>query len=193
MITVLGLHGYRQNGELMSKKLTKIFGAQVNLICPTGPYYSDNTDNSKRGWWQLESKEMFTQEHTYLGYNEALSEINKLLTTVDTIDFLIGFSQGAVFTTLLLANDLLISKNVKGVILISGSPIMDISLRDIKIINLPSLHIVGDNDTLCSSIFSKQLVLNYYQPEFYHHRYGHVIPTDRLSREHIKSFIKRYI
>jgi hypothetical protein len=76
---ILCLHGYRQNGDLMRKRVKKLLGNSINykLICSTGTYDANPNDPSMKGWWPVESKEAFLHKHTYIDYDKALENLLK--------------------------------------------------------------------------------------------------------------------
>lgn len=183
-LKILCLHGYRQNGELMRKRIKQLLGNSIKyeLICPTGTF---DIDESMKGWWSLESKEAFLQKHKYIDYDNAVQNLMKQIDGID-IDYIIGFTQGAVFSTLLLGHNKL---HVKGIILMSGSDIMDEELITFNMIKTPSLHFVGEKDELCPLIYSQKLVERYVTGKIVFHKHGHVIPTSKQSRDIILEFI----
>jgi hypothetical protein len=80
-LTILLLHGYLQNGNVIRDSVTNLFGKtfmkQNTIVAPSGPYHVTQVANldtarmgsisreNKRGWWPLESKELFCQPHEY--------------------------------------------------------------------------------------------------------------------------------
>lgn|SRR3989338_592027 len=190
---VLLLHGYLQNGDIIHNTIQKLFSKTVlkqnniELISPHGIY---KIDENKFGWWKLESKEMFCQPHNYENVEEAISYIKNL--NISNIDVIIGFSQGAVFTSILVGMKIFVPKLV---ILMSGSDIMDSKYQK-EIINIPSIHIVGKNDTLCYEKYSLDLAARYNKSliQLYHeHRWGHVIPSTGELRSILLNYLKQYM
>lgn len=89
---ILALHGYTQNSKKFLDRLKNFFPVSFrsNAIwaCPDGPYIL-NVEEEARGWWHLQSKEMFIQPHDYSDVDIAMSSIPK-----DHYDLIVGFSQG---------------------------------------------------------------------------------------------------
>ena len=60
---LLLLHGSGQTGELMQKKISKLFTkeawSQYTVLAPNGPYLLEGSD--AKGWWPLESPQMYCQ------------------------------------------------------------------------------------------------------------------------------------
>jgi Serine hydrolase (FSH1) len=111
-LTILMLHGYTQSGPLfraksraLEKHLAKSFPGSV-LSYPTGPLRlkssdvpgfdptnaSDKDDIEAYGWWRRSNT---AEPPEYLGMEDGLSEIAKILTTEGPFDGVAGFSQGA--------------------------------------------------------------------------------------------------
>ena len=73
MKRILCLHGYRQNGDLMRKRIQKLLGkSNYELICPTGIISANVEDDTMKCWWPLESKEQFTQNINILDITQRL-------------------------------------------------------------------------------------------------------------------------
>jgi len=190
---LLLLHGYLQNGDIIVNTIQKLFSKtvlkenKIELISPHGIY---KIDENKFGWWKLESKEMFCQPHNYENVETAISYIKNL--NISNIDAIIGFSQGAVFASILVGMKIL---SPKLLILMSGSDIMDKKYQT-DLINIPSIHIVGKNDTLCHEKFSLDLASRYNKSLIllhYQHRWGHVIPSTGELRSILLDYLKQYM
>lgn len=181
---ILCLHGYRQNGDLMRKRIKQLLGNSIKyeLICPTGTYDANPDDPSMKGWWPVESKEAFLHKHTYLNYDKVIIDLFE-------VDYIIGFSQGAVLATLLIGQNKL---KAKGVILMSGSDIMDNDLITFGLIETPCLHFVGQKDDLCPLVYSQELCQRYSNNKIVFHKHGHVIPSSKESRTTILEFLHSF-
>lgn len=115
---VLMLHGYTQNGELfhvktrvLQKHLQKIFPG-ITFTFPTGPLrlnltdvpgydsaaQADGTEIEAYGWWRRSDA---TEHPDYVGMDDSLSLISKLLAFEGPFDGVIGFSQGAAFAAII--------------------------------------------------------------------------------------------
>ena len=116
-LKVLMLHGYTQNGSLfhaktraMEKHLSKIFPG-VSLSYPTGPLQlrpsdvpgfdsttSEDPDSIEAyGWWRRSNT---SDPPEYVGLDEGLASIAKVLESEGPFDGVIGFSQGAAMATM---------------------------------------------------------------------------------------------
>jgi predicted esterase len=107
------------------------------------------------------------------------------------VDVVIGFSQGAVFATVLLGHNLV---RAKCVILMSGSDVMDTNQKPEPVsIHTPSLHFVGARDTLCTAEHSRLLMETYFvEPLMHTHRWGHVVPRGAAIKKMVLDFIGRH-
>ena len=175
IMNILGLHGYRQSGEIMEKRLTKIFGRQENIIiCPNGPI---NVEESLFGWWPIRSKDTI---HELYGYGD-LTSLFESFRQYSEVDYLVGFSQGSVLATLLVAHNII---NPKRIILFSGLDIVDIQYRIPRnTISIPTLMFIGQNDPISPAEYCIKLS-HYYQKDqikILGHKGGHIIPNISLK------------
>jgi predicted esterase len=181
-LNVLCLHGFRQNSKKMQKAMKGLkvheFG---NVICLNGCYEVAD-DAELRGWWELTTKEMINVPHIYNG--DFIDYLGNSITVQP--DVAIGFSQGAVALTILLANGML--PKCKKAILISGSMVMDERYACSEIIDIPSLHIIGNADPICPKELSESLAKLYNNAKLFYHDKGHVIPTKAEARTAVKMF-----
>ena len=191
---LLLLHGYTQNGELISHKIKKLCSksllANYEIISPDGPYHIDDI---KRGWWELESPEIFAKPHEYKYYNKAIDKVSDCLNHLSSDDnlYIIGFSQGAVLCEIMLIHNLFKIKPKK-VTLISPSGIMDNSLHLTKKINLniPILVIIGNNEGvfgITNENYKKYSFIENFKIE--NHENGHVIPSNSKMKEIVRLYI----
>lgn len=190
--TILCLHGCRQNGEIMRKKIEKLLGSRsANFICPTGNFLIEEAKDesgtadslAKYGWWHLPSRQSLIDGYDY---NFSETDIELIIKDLPKIDYIIGFSQGTVLATILLGHKSLTS--VKGVILMAGTDIVDSKLLFEDKITVPSLSISGIKDELASKEQTEKLASYYTNREFYEHRWGHVIVSDSTSKNQILKF-----
>ena len=194
---LLLLHGYTQNGKIIKKKITKLlsktFLQDYIVISPDGPYII-NSDNEKRGWWELKSPEIFTQEHEYNDYEKAIEAINTNILSMQSIDKLtiIAFSQGTVILEIMIANNLFKKKPNK-IILLSPSGIMDKKLlKNDKITNIPSIVMFGEKEevfNITPEHYQKYSSIKLDNYLVHIHKQGHVIPFKLNEKKIIKKFL----
>jgi len=191
---LLLLHGYTQNGDVILNKVSKLvsksFLDNYTIISPNGSY---QIEEEKRGWWNLESPEMFNKPHKYENYEDAIKIVQESLKDVKEEDnlFIIGFSQGSVLCEIMLIHNLF---NIipKKVVLISPSGIMDSRLyKSSKIdIGIPLLVIIGKKEGIfgiSNENYEKDSYIEKYDIE--NHEAGHVIPSNSKTKNLIKLWI----
>ena len=191
---LLLLHGYTQNGDVISHKIKKLVSKSLltnyEIISPNGPYH---IDDNKRGWWELESPENFTKKHEYKDYEKAIDQVQNSIDHLQTDDnlFIIGFSQGAVLCEMMLIHNLFKIKPKK-VTLISPSGIMDPKLHLTQKVELdiPIMVIIGNNEGIFG-ISNENYEKNSFLQDFTieNHESGHVIPSNSKMKELIRLFI----
>jgi len=172
--TIILLHGYLQNGEIIRKKFIKLMGKSYcnnyNIIAPNGLYV---LDNNKYGWWELSDKNLFCKPHKYKINEEFLDFFKNLISNIKTgnILYVCGFSQGAVALSILVKQNLFYHLKM---VLFSGSDIMDDEFKLLHkgyIIN-KSLHVIGENDTLCLPEYSINFSENFINPKIIYHKWA---------------------
>jgi hypothetical protein len=184
--TLLLLHGYKQTGDIILNKITKLLGSQFlqkynKIINPTGI------------WWDLESPEQFTKQHEYKNYENAIDIISKSIQDVDNIT-IIAFSQGTVLFEIMYLKNFFVNKEINKVILCSPSGIMDLSiynLQEQKVkIYFPLLITIGEKEDIFNITpenYQKYSIFDEY--ELLKHSQGHVIPSQSKDKTIIKNFL----
>ena len=154
-INVLCLHGYTQNNTLFSKTINVLFkkneSSHLRFLVPNGNYIvsdgnyivSEEETREVGGSWKTES---FTKLYTYENIQESIDYIKDFIKE-ERIDCVLGFSQGAVFSSILLSQNILL--DCKMAVIIAGSGIQDPSLSSIPQIDVEAILYSGEADTLC--------------------------------------------
>lgn len=186
---ILGLHGFRQNGTVLSDKLARL---GLTVTCPDGPLVVEASENL-RGWWRLDVtppetvRQHIQTPHSYEGFAASLSYLQATV-PLGEVRTVVGFSQGAVLATLLLLQGHL--PRVTHVLLFSGSDIMDMSLVDETThISARALCFHGEQDALVPPEAALKLSRRYHQAEIQMHRQGHVIPSASAIKRKIAQFL----
>ena len=197
---ILCLHGYVQNKDIMNKKMCKILGNAYKdrLLCPNGPKRvkitnDDGTEKEGYGWWSINNKDLIekptqSQIDACLKYGRELIAKWEIENPKQSIDYAIGFSQGASCVTLWIQEGIIKPKKV---ILISNFSLLGYIHT---IFDIPSMHIFGDNDDLLWNNFDRNkieewsLVKWYKNPTIIFHKWGHVIPSTSKYKKLIRSF-----
>ena len=200
---ILVLHGYYQSSDIISKSIHKLFPAKeikahnLEFVIPNGTteIVTEETDPEtgilqkviKYGWWPhpkngspIGCLQQIFEKHEYTNVNLAIEQVLPLLSDIDVV---IGFSQGAVFATILLGKRLL--PKCQLAILLSGSDIMDHRYLPKYQIEIKSVHFMGQKDTLVDCVESLKLAEHYHQAEIENHQWGHVIPTSAKFRNRL--------
>ncbi|CAO2831501.1 unnamed protein product [Amaranthus hypochondriacus] len=195
---ILCLHGFRTSGSFLKKQINKwdpsIFG-NFDLDFPDGlfpaggksdiegffppPYYE---------WFQFNKD--FTE---YTNLEECISYLCKYITTKGPFDGLLGFSQGATLSALLLGYQsqgkvLMDHPPLKFLISISGSKFRIPSICDVaykELIKAKSVHFIGEKDWL--KLPSEELAKAFHNPLIIRHSQGHTVP--RLDEAAIEQLV----
>lgn len=174
---ILGLHGYLQNGDMMKDRISKLLGKNHEIICPNGPYV---IAEDKYGWWSIPSKEELLDEYSY----GDLSSLFSFFGSIGPIDLIIGFSQGTVLATILIGKNIIRANKI---VLFSPLLIVDQSHLFGNKIDIPTLIVIGNNDSLVPSDISIQVSKDYYNNAVIsYHQQGHVIPNNSYFRDAYK-------
>ena len=209
--SILALHGYVTSGQWMIKKLTnKMFNKSMinKIISPNGSYVAklDNVDSDIYGWWPALDRIKLFEPNTYdpIYVSRSLNIIHNITSKYVNITTLIAFSQGCIFSLILLNKYRDWFPNLKKLILISPLDIQDLKFRigqnevnqdlryriEQKLIDIDCLIIIGEKDTLVPNEESMK-VLKYFktQPKIVKHKLGHVIPTEATIKKEISEFL----
>ncbi|KAI8645843.1 serine hydrolase FSH [Parasitella parasitica] len=161
------------------------------------------------GWW-FSPKYRPTQGGFFVGFKESIEFIKDVLIKEGPFDGIMGFSQGACFAALLteLLEDRsyfpdLISPTFghppfKFSIIVAGfKPTMqeatNIMLNKSKKVKTPSMHFIGDLDTLVLPEAMISLAETFENPNVFRHPGGHYLPSNPTSRKELNKFIFRFI
>ena len=192
-------HGYSQSGEIVKKKLQRILHSS-DLFTPDGPVVAE----SGYGWWKL-SREHLRDAPSAEEISSACELGRKFVSEVGQPSAVIGFSQGASYATLLIAEKIITPAKV---ILMSNFAMPGLACEEK--IKIPSLHLFGLQDELLlncvgwtdlsnpsetkawilETCADWSLVPFYESPQIEFHRWGHVIPSTKIYREMICNFIE---
>ncbi|KAL6272252.1 hypothetical protein ACE6H2_022944 [Prunus campanulata] len=197
---ILCLHGFRTSGSFLQKQISKwdasIF-SQFDLDFPDGifpaggksdiegifppPYYE---------WFQFDKD--FTE---YTNLEECITYLCDYITSKGPFDGLLGFSQGATLSGLLLgyqAQGKLLKEHppFKFFISVSGAKFRDPKICDIAYkdtIKAKSVHFIGAKDWL--KLPSEDLAAEFDNPLIIRHPQGHTIPRlDEAATEQLRGW-----
>nr|CAI5831627.1 unnamed protein product [Callosobruchus analis] len=205
-LKVLAIHGYRQNGETFRTKtgsFRKMVHKWAQFTYITAPHKVILVDEFKNyvleqyGWFFNRDDNTFRgirKGGPAIGFEESVKLIEQIFVEEGPFDGLVGFSQGACFVGLLcdLQQRGLTKFNFSFAVLASG--FKSGSLPHLKYysdrINLPSLHIFGENDKIIPTEMSEALSNSFEDPVIVRHPGGHFLPASAAQKHQYQKFFK---
>ncbi|MFT3692112.1 MAG: hypothetical protein QM831_03155 [Kofleriaceae bacterium] len=168
---ILALHGYHGSAEQLRRQLD-----WLDVFAFDAPSRADGDF----GWWHA-------RDGRYVGWERTRDAIGELLAK-HSFDGVLGFSQGAVLTSLLVG-----LFEFRFAIMIGGFPSRDPAHAEIyartERYARPSLHIIGRADTVVPPDASRMLAARFHEPTILEHAGGHVIPTSDDVRAAIATIV----
>ncbi|KAK0584822.1 hypothetical protein LWI29_019255 [Acer saccharum] len=198
---ILCLHGFRTSGSFLQKQISKwdpsIF-SHFHLDFPDGIFPAGGKSEIEGifpppyfEWFQFDKD--FTE---YTNLEECISYLCEYITNKGPFDGLLGFSQGATLSALLLgyqAQGKVLKEHppMKVFVSISGSKFRDPKICEVAYkdkIKVKSVHFIGAKDWL--KLPSEELATAFENPLIINHPQGHTVPRlDEKATEQIKSWI----
>ncbi|KAL0282025.1 UNVERIFIED_CONTAM: Dihydrofolate reductase [Sesamum angustifolium] len=192
MMRILCLHGFRTSGSFLRKQISKwdpsIF-AHFHMDFPDGIFPAGGKSEIEGifpppyfEWFQFNKD--FTE---YTNLEECIAYLCEYITSKGPFDGLLGFSQGATLSALLLgyqAQGKILKEHppLKLFVSISGSKFREPSICEVAYkdpIRVKSVHFIGDKDWL--KLPSEELAIAFVNPLVIRHPQGHAVP--RLGEE----------
>ncbi|XP_064323675.1 esterase OVCA2 [Phalacrocorax carbo] len=204
-LRLLGLHGYRQSERRFRQRtgaLRKALRGRAELVAVSAPHPvpggedgDGDGDDPPRGWWfsgpgTFEAGEAAAAP---AGLEESLSAVAAALAEHGPFDGLLGFSQGAALAAMVCA---LRARGdprfpVAFAILVAGftsrAPSHGHFYREP--IALPTLHVMGDTDTVIAAPLSRELAQHFVEPVVLTHPGGHFVPTAAPQKKAYLDFL----
>jgi esterase/lipase len=186
---LLCLHGYTQNGPLLSKKMgalrKQLIKHEIECFFPTGPHTlikSSIISDDEKSWWNS-----INNNTEYLGLNESIENLVLYAFEHGPFDGVFGFSQGSVMAAI-------IASMIKPQYLILVSGFLPRDQNALKMITFagPTLHVIGLNDVLVLPEYSRSLYNSMIQNKnssVLEHDGGHLIPGKSEYRNSIVNWI----
>lgn len=187
---LLALHGYRQNAAVFRAKtgaMRRALRGVAELVYIDAPHLSG--DDGGRAWWHSND-----DGSRYAGMQDSLEHIATTVEERGPFDGVLGFSQGAVFASLLAAHPTT-RHHWRYSVLISGFPARDAAVKDAdwyQVVEKPSLHVYGENDKLVPPQFSALLADRFASSQRHVHAGGHLPPFARPSTDVLTAFIEGF-
>ncbi|KAK8764469.1 hypothetical protein V5799_032916 [Amblyomma americanum] len=141
-----------------------------------------------RGWWISGSAREF---------EESVKAIEQACKTEGPCDGILGFSQGACMTAMILSLQCLkqVECSFKFGVLVSGFQSrtcpQDHLFAKEGSIDVPTLHIIGDNDTIIPKERAIELLPFFVSPCVLYHPGGHSLPTSSQCKKEYIDFFKQ--
>ncbi|KAI3472406.1 hypothetical protein Pfo_029527 [Paulownia fortunei] len=192
---ILCLHGFRTSGSFLKKQISKwdpsIF-AHFDMDFPDGIYPAGGKSDIEGifpppyfEWFQFNKE--FTE---YTNLEACIDYLCDYITSKGPFDGLLGFSQGAALSGLLLgyqAQGKILKEHpsMKLFVSISGSKFRDPSISEVAYkdpIRVKSVHFIGDKDWL--KLPSEELATAFENPLIIRHPQGHTVP--RLGEDAVQ-------
>ncbi|KAM0727293.1 Esterase OVCA2 [Formica fusca] len=192
-LRILALHGYMQSDVIFSAKLGSLrkgFKKEIDFTFIRAPHKvpsnnEENTNENGYGWW------FNTEDHVFkatvpselcVGFDESIALIEKIFTEQGPFDGILGFSQGAAFVSILCAmKRKILQIEFNFAIMISGFKSLcapHAKYYDEKI-NVPSLHIYGENDQVIPTAMTEHISCLFPNKKEIRHEGGHYVPSKK--------------
>ncbi|KAK1291670.1 Rhodanese-like domain-containing protein 6 [Acorus calamus] len=203
MMKLLCLHGFRTSGAFLQKQISKwdpsIF-TDFDLVFPDGLYPAGGKSEIEGifpppyfEWFQFNKE--FTE---YQNLEECISFLCDYIANNGPFDGLLGFSQGATLSALLLgyqAQGKILKDHppMKLFVSVSGSKFRDPVICEVAYkepIKVRSVHFIGEKDWL--KIPSEELATAFEEPLIIRHPQGHTVPRlDEAAVKKLSEFSQR--
>jgi len=181
---ILALHGYQTSKKIFmyqSNYLRRILNKNIEIewIIPDAPYESkDDTSPIIKQYFKPPYYHWYSKKE-YIGIDESIEFIKSL----GKIDGIIGFSQGGCFAYIL-------ANIIKPKFIISICGVNSVNDNYKKFCQIPSLHIIGENDEYRER--SELLTKDFLNPQVIYHSGKHTFPPNIEIYLIIESFIKNF-
>lgn len=219
-LRVLCIHGYRQNASSFREKtgaLRKLLKKNVEVVYVSAPHsvqQSSNEaapekekgslpggDDDPRGWWfsDVQARSFSAQQlcDESLGLQESMTVVREAVRAQGPFDGILGFSQGAAFVAMLCSlqeQKLEPELNFRFAILVAGfrSACTEHNGFYSAPIQIPSLHVFGQEDRVIPDSMSVELLPFFQDPVTLRHPGGHFVPAASAHRQTYLDFLKRF-
>ncbi|XP_037508007.1 esterase OVCA2 [Rhipicephalus sanguineus] len=208
-LRVLCLHGYRQDAAAFKSKLggfrksTKSLLDLVFIDAPhpieNGVYGEVDNEGGGRAWWFSSEKTFSSKEYTDTcrGFEESVKAIEEAFKEQGPFDGILGFSQGAAMTAMILSLQSLkrIECSFKFGVLVAGfrsrSSAHDYLFAQEGAIDVPTLHVVGETDNIIPKAQATEILPFFVSPSVLYHPGGHFLPTSSECKAEYNAFLKK--
>ncbi|XP_020778807.2 LOW QUALITY PROTEIN: esterase OVCA2 [Boleophthalmus pectinirostris] len=215
-LRILCIHGYRQNSGSFREKtgaLRKLLKKSVELVFMEAPLSVQSpatgneinpgplAESNPRGWWfsDVAARSFSAQQkcEVSLGLDQSVTAVRDAVKTQGPFDGILGFSQGAAFVAMLCSlqeQNLEPDFHFRFAILVAGfrSACTEHERFYESPLQIPSLHVVGQEDRVIPDHMSKDLLPVFKDPQILTHPGGHFVPAASAHRQTYQDFLKRF-
>ncbi|XP_018404405.1 PREDICTED: cysteine and histidine-rich domain-containing protein-like [Cyphomyrmex costatus] len=197
-LRILALHGYMQSDVIFSAKLGSLrkgFKKEMEFTFIRAPHKvpsqknkigQEDTDENGYGWWFNTEDHVFkatVPSNLCVGFDDSVALIEKVFSEQGPFDGILGFSQGAAFVSILCAmkKKKILRIEFNFVIVISGFKSLcapHAKYYDEEI-DIPSLHIYGENDQVIPTVMAEQISCLFSNKKEIQHEGGHYVPSKK--------------
>lgn len=193
-LKVLCLHGFSQNENTFHHKcsfLRNTFKNKIEFVFVQAP---NKISENAFAWWyysksnpsEVNWEKIMISKLDHIGLDDSIKYIQNIFDKHKYFDGVIGFSQGSAFLGLLCQQQKELKLDFRFAIFISG---FKSHLLTEKIINIPSLHIIGEKDEIIIPSYSYDLIKSFNNPHIFVHTGKHVIPSNSKFKHVLIDFI----
>uniref|UniRef100_A0A5S6Q8S7 FSH1 domain-containing protein n=1 Tax=Trichuris muris TaxID=70415 RepID=A0A5S6Q8S7_TRIMR len=205
-LKILCLHGYRQNGcsfrnkiGSLRKRLNDV--AEFHFVdAPLIASCTPRENEEPRSWWFSTDDGRFSsrdETDVCIGFDSSLESVVGSFDNGTGYDGLLGFSQGACMASLItsLMEIGKFGRTFRFVVLFSGFPSRSSKheFLDGRLLETPSLHVVGETDSVIPKEMSLQLARMFSDPTIVYHQGGHYVPSAPAIANAVKAFLKKFL
>lgn len=200
IMRILALHGYLQSGAVIRKKLEawRLSPTTIEWLCPDGPQSVETieADGEKKngyGWWRVDLRGALGNHPDEKDLELCVQTGQRTMQGDPHCDLAIAFSQGCACLMYWISLGVVVSKRI---ILIAGFRPRSL-IPDGCRFDIPVLLVRGEKDTLLDEVERSLAgepgwsnLLDEKTVHLWSHRWGHVIPSDRVFRERVATFLQ---
>ncbi|GAA5801572.1 hypothetical protein HPULCUR_007020 [Helicostylum pulchrum] len=154
-------------------------------------------EHAMHGWWFSPSYKPVQADGYLVGYKESVQYVRDIVKQQGPFDGILGFSQGACFAALLTEIMETEQTPFKFSIIVAGfkptkQTATNMMLTKENKVKTPSLHYIGDLDTIVLPENMSALVEAFEKPKIFRHTGGHYLPSTAASRKALLSFLEQF-
>jgi ribosome-binding ATPase YchF (GTP1/OBG family)/pimeloyl-ACP methyl ester carboxylesterase len=217
---VLCLHGFMQDGDVLRNKMARlkqILADVAVLHFPHAPFVTTDDEGLRFGIPAATTPdEAATRRRWFRSHGNATDGWSEVMQTLNTFcdatgseqpfDIIMGFSQGCKVAAKVLGYVQMLRDGAEscglpeetgpaphpGLMRLRGAMLVGGPAADMPdvVIRVPSLHVIGTNDTLVPPASQMQLAQLFANPTIFSHPSGHVVPSNAAAGREFVSFLQ---